>query len=71
MTQWEGIGPARVEGEAGRGWAESGAGPELKKNSFQISIDFRIWQNFGKLYKEILGKFLTWGFFLKSSRLSK
>jgi hypothetical protein len=24
-----------------------------KRNSFRISIDFRIWQNFEKLYKEI------------------
>jgi hypothetical protein len=27
-------GPIRVEGEAGRGWAESGAGPEFKKKFF-------------------------------------
>jgi hypothetical protein len=27
-------GPAGVEGEAGRGWAEFGAGQEFKKNSF-------------------------------------
>jgi hypothetical protein len=49
----KGSGPKGVEGEAGHGWAESGAKPEFKKNSFRISIDFRIWQNFGKLYKEI------------------
>jgi hypothetical protein len=30
----KGSGPARVEGEAGRGWAESGAGPEFKKKLF-------------------------------------
>jgi hypothetical protein len=24
-----------------------------KRNSFRILINFRIWQNFGKLYKEI------------------
>jgi hypothetical protein len=35
--------PAMVEGEAGRGWAESGVGPEFKRNSFRNSIDFRIW----------------------------
>jgi hypothetical protein len=47
-------------------WAgarERGGGPQLgrkpkmgqssKRNSFRISIDFRIWQNFGKLLKEI------------------
>jgi hypothetical protein len=34
-----GSGPARVEGEAG-GWAESGAGPEFKRNSFPLSIYF-------------------------------
>jgi hypothetical protein len=39
-------GPAGVEGEAGRGWAESGIGPEFKRNYFRISIDFSIWQNF-------------------------
>jgi hypothetical protein len=33
-------GPAWVAGEAGHSWAESGAGPEFKRNSFQISIDF-------------------------------
>jgi hypothetical protein len=27
-------GPAGVEGEAGRGWAKSGVGPEFKRNSF-------------------------------------
>jgi hypothetical protein len=35
-------GPAGVEGEAGRGWAEFEAGQEFKKNSFRISLDFRI-----------------------------
>jgi hypothetical protein len=63
-------GPARVEGEAGRSWAESGAGPEFKKNSFRISIDFGIWRNFGKIVQEYLGGILAWGFFLKYSRLS-
>jgi hypothetical protein len=29
-------------------------GPSSKRNSFRISIDFRIWQNFRKLHKEIL-----------------
>jgi hypothetical protein len=55
MTQKEGkeSGPAGVEGEAGCGWAESGVGPEFKRNCFQISIDFRIWQNFGNLHIEI------------------
>jgi hypothetical protein len=28
-------------------------GPSSKRNSFRISIDFRIWQNFGNLHKEI------------------
>jgi hypothetical protein len=43
------------------GWKErraaAGLNPEpgqnSKRNSFGISIDFRIWQNFKKLYKEI------------------
>jgi hypothetical protein len=30
----KGSGPTRVEGEVGRGWAESGAGPEFKKKFF-------------------------------------
>jgi hypothetical protein len=39
-------------------WAATGPktedGPKFKKKFFLISIDFfRIWQNFGKLYKEI------------------
>jgi hypothetical protein len=42
-----------VEGEASRGWAESGAGPEFKMKFFSNYIDFRVWQNIGKLYKEI------------------
>jgi hypothetical protein len=33
-------GPVGVEGEEGRGWDEFGAGPEFKRNSFRISIDF-------------------------------
>jgi hypothetical protein len=43
------------------GWKEwrvaAGPNPEpgqnSKRNSFRISINFRIWQNFKKLYKEI------------------
>jgi hypothetical protein len=46
-----------VEGELGRGWAESGAGQNSKRISFWISIDFRIWQNFGILYMEIKEEF--------------
>jgi hypothetical protein len=46
-------GPVGVEGEAGRGCAKSGVGPEFKRNSFRISIDFKIWQNFGNLHKVI------------------
>jgi hypothetical protein len=39
----KGSGTVGVEGEAGRGWAESIARIEFKKkNSFRISIDFRI-----------------------------
>jgi hypothetical protein len=48
--------PKRREKESGRsGWKErrAAAGPEFKRNSFRISIDFRIWQNFRKLHKEI------------------
>jgi hypothetical protein len=55
LAQKEGkeSGLAGVEGEAGRSWAESGVGPEFKRNSFRISIDFRMWQNFGNWHKEI------------------
>jgi hypothetical protein len=59
-----GGGGGPMGGERGVGWpgwmksrAAAGLNPEpgqnSKRNSFQISIDFRIWQNFGKLYKEI------------------
>jgi hypothetical protein len=38
-------------------WAAAEPNLELGQNSkrisFRISIDFRIWQNFGKLYEEI------------------
>jgi hypothetical protein len=34
QKEGKGSGPAEVEGEAGHGWAESGAGPEFKRNSF-------------------------------------
>jgi hypothetical protein len=37
--------------------AVAGPNPEpsqnSRRNSFRISIDFRIWQNFGKLHKKI------------------
>jgi hypothetical protein len=59
------VGWPKATGPAGR-WVETrerGGGPRLgqkpemgqssKRNSFRISIDFRIWQNFGKLHKEI------------------
>jgi hypothetical protein len=57
-----GGGPMGGERRVGRsGWkvrrAAAGPNPEpgqnSKRNSFQISIDFRIWQNFEKLYREI------------------
>jgi hypothetical protein len=59
------VGQLKATGLAGwwAGAGERGGGPRLgqkpemgqssKRNSFRISIDFRIWQNFGKLYKEI------------------
>jgi hypothetical protein len=59
------VGRPKATGLAGR-WAdvgERGGGPRLGRKpemgqsskiiSFRISIDFRIWQNFGKLHKEI------------------
>jgi hypothetical protein len=61
-----GSGPMGGERGVGqRGWKErrAAAGPNPKpgqnsiRNSFRISIDFRIWQNFGKLYKEIYEEF--------------
>jgi hypothetical protein len=57
-----GGGPMGGERGLGRpGWkqrrAAAGPNPESgrnsKINSFQSLIDFRIWQNFAKLYKEI------------------
>jgi hypothetical protein len=34
LGRGKGSGSARVEGEAGRGWAKSGAEPEFKKKLF-------------------------------------
>jgi hypothetical protein len=57
-----GVGPMGGKRRVGQpGWKDSraaaGTNPEpgqnSKRNSFQILIDFRIWQNFGKLYQEI------------------
>jgi hypothetical protein len=57
-----GGGPMGGERGVGRlGWKErraaAGPNPEpgqnSKRNSFQILINFEIWQNFGKLYKDI------------------
>jgi hypothetical protein len=45
-------------------------GQNSKRNSFRISIDFE----FGRTLENCTRRFrmnLTWGFFLKSSRLSK
>jgi hypothetical protein len=63
-----GGGGITMGGERGVGrprWKErraaAGPNPEpgqnSKRNSFRISIDFRIWQNFGKLYNEIYEEF--------------
>jgi hypothetical protein len=63
-----GGGGITMGGERGVGrprWKErraaAGPNPEpgqnSKINSFRISIDFRIWQNFGKLYNEIYEEF--------------
>jgi hypothetical protein len=40
QKEGRGSGLAGVEGEAGRSCAESGAGLEIKRNSFRISIYF-------------------------------
>jgi hypothetical protein len=77
------VGRPKATGPAAR-WAgtrERGGGPRLgrkpemgqssKRNSFRISIDFF---EFGRTLKNCtrdLGEILTWGFFLKSSRLLK
>jgi hypothetical protein len=47
-----GEGEGRVEGGGPR-LGQIRSRPEFKRNSFRISINFRIWQNFGKLHKEI------------------
>jgi hypothetical protein len=63
------------------GMGERGGGPRLgqkpemgqsfKRNSFRISIDFRNLAEVWKIAQGDLGRNLTWGFFLTSSRLSK
>jgi hypothetical protein len=66
--QWAGV------GERGGG-PRLGQKPEMgqssKRNSFQISIDFRNLVEVWKIAQGDLGRNLTWGFFLTSSRLSK
>jgi hypothetical protein len=49
----KGSGPVEVEGEAAAARPNPELGQNSKRNSFRISIVFGIWQNFGKLYKEI------------------
>jgi hypothetical protein len=39
------------------GWLKAGTRPTQEKNHFQISFKFWIWQNFGKMYREILKEF--------------
>jgi hypothetical protein len=61
-----------VEWRAGcAGWQLGRLGRKLKKNLFWLKIDFlnipRLW----KFAQGDLGGILTWGFFPKSSRLSK
>jgi hypothetical protein len=46
-------------------------GQSSKRNSFRISIDFRNLVEVWKITQGDLGRNLTWGFFLTSSRLSK
>jgi hypothetical protein len=77
------VGRLKAIGPAGwwAGTGEMGGGPRLgqklemdqssKRNSFQISIDFRNLPEVWKIAQGDLGRNLTWGFFLKSSRLSK
>jgi hypothetical protein len=77
------VGRLKAIGPAGwwAGTGEMGGGPRLgqklemgqssKRNSFQISIDFRNLPEVWKIAQGDLGRNLTWGFFLTSSRLSK
>jgi hypothetical protein len=45
-------------GLAGPAGLKAGTGPtQEEKNPFQISFNLWIWQNFGKLYREILMEF--------------
>jgi hypothetical protein len=46
-------------------------GQSSKRNSFRISIDFRNLVEVWKIAQGDLGRNLTWGVFLTSTRLSK
>jgi hypothetical protein len=64
--------PASVGGRGGG--LRLGQKPEMvqssKRNPFRISIDFRNLAEVWKIVQGDLGRNLTWGFFLTSSRLS-
>jgi hypothetical protein len=64
-------GPAWGRGEVGRGWVKNRKWTKAQKKSFRISIDFRNLAEVWKIAQGDLGRNLTWGFFLTSSRLSK
>jgi hypothetical protein len=77
------VGQPKATGPVGR-WASVGErggglwlgqkperGQSSKRNSFRISIDFRNLAKVWKIAQGDLGRNLTWGFFLSSSRLSK
>jgi hypothetical protein len=69
--RWAAAGPVGGGREVGCGWAENQKWSDSRKKSFRIL--FGVWI-FGKFWKFAQGDFegiLTWGFFLKSSRLLK
>jgi hypothetical protein len=55
VAQWrgKGSGPTGVEGEVGRGWAESGAGPKFKK----ILFEFQLILQFGRTLENCTRRF--------------
>jgi hypothetical protein len=64
-------GPARGRGDGGRNWIKNRRWAKVQK---EFLFEFQLILEFGKIWKIAqgdLGRNLIWGFFLKSSRLSK
>jgi hypothetical protein len=65
-------GPEGGGGEVGCGWAKNRKWAKVKEiKSFRILFGIWIFGKFLKFVQGDLERILTWGFFLKSSRLLK